>query len=226
MDDLAYGAATIDDCKIQIQKILYTMNAGKMPLTKWTANHCDVLDDLDDEIKVEAYLDDETKPTKMLGLIFDANADTSSVNVKKPKNIIYTKRGLLSVCASIYDPLGWLLPVVMKPRMLLQGLWRNGYDWDDETNAEAIEQFDRCLHQIETLRTISIPRWTGEYPDNASEFVGFSDASGAGYGAVLYCRMQVGDTFHISLIAACGHVVPMKGKTGSKATSDEPKEAC
>lgn len=42
-----------------------------------------------------------------------------------------TCRGILSVVSSIYDPLGVLVPVALKAKLILQDLCRKGLGWDD-----------------------------------------------------------------------------------------------
>ena len=42
-----------------------------------------------------------------------------------------TRRVILYVTSSIYDPLGYLSPFVLPAKCLLQDLCRNGKGWDD-----------------------------------------------------------------------------------------------
>ena len=42
-----------------------------------------------------------------------------------------TRRGILSTVSSVYDPLGFLAPVILTGRRILQGLCRDKSDWDD-----------------------------------------------------------------------------------------------
>ena len=40
------------------------------------------------------------------------------------------KQTLVSDIARIYDVLGWCLPSIVKPKILLQRLWKDKLDWD------------------------------------------------------------------------------------------------
>ena len=42
-----------------------------------------------------------------------------------------TRRGILSTVSSVYDPLGFLAPVILTGRQILQSLCRDKSDWDD-----------------------------------------------------------------------------------------------
>ncbi|KAH7698475.1 Pao retrotransposon peptidase family protein, partial [Aphelenchoides avenae] len=41
-----------------------------------------------------------------------------------------TKRGVLSALSSNFDPLGFLVPVLIKVKAFFQGLWKLNYEWD------------------------------------------------------------------------------------------------
>ena len=42
-----------------------------------------------------------------------------------------TRRGILSTVSSVYDPLGFAAPVVLKGKQILQQLCREKFDWDN-----------------------------------------------------------------------------------------------
>ena len=42
-----------------------------------------------------------------------------------------TRRGVLSTISSVYDPLGFVAPVILVGKQLLQELCRENMDWDD-----------------------------------------------------------------------------------------------
>ena len=41
------------------------------------------------------------------------------------------RRGMLSVISSIYDPLGFISPFVLRAKIILQQLCRQKLDWDE-----------------------------------------------------------------------------------------------
>ena len=64
---------------------------------------------------------------KTLGLICSVNKDKLSF---KPvtKHFTETRRGILSMISTIYDPLGILTPALLK---IIQDLWKDKIDWDE-----------------------------------------------------------------------------------------------
>ena len=44
MDGLFHGSDTIPQCQNQIAKIIKTLKAGKLPLTKWVSNETKILE--------------------------------------------------------------------------------------------------------------------------------------------------------------------------------------
>jgi hypothetical protein len=54
------------------------------------------------------------------------------INIKsKPM----TKRGIVSIVSSVYDPLGIVSPFVLTGRSILQNICKQGIEWDEEIGA-------------------------------------------------------------------------------------------
>ena len=47
-----------------------------------------------------------------------------------------TRRGLLSAVSSLFDPLGFVAPVTLFPKLLLQDLCKQGRSWDESLNED------------------------------------------------------------------------------------------
>ena len=48
------------------------------------------------------------------------------------KTFLNTKRGLLSLICSIFDPLGIVSPCLIEPKLVMHELWKDKIDWDEE----------------------------------------------------------------------------------------------
>ncbi|GIY23666.1 hypothetical protein CDAR_479021 [Caerostris darwini] len=73
----------------------------------------------------------------VLGLKWDTETDelycvSPDTDMGISDNI--SKRKLLSIVNSIYDPIGFTSPTTLLPKLLLQEAWRNKLDWDEDCN--------------------------------------------------------------------------------------------
>ena len=69
------------------------------------------------------------------------------VNLKKKTG---TRRGMLSILSSIFDPLGLVSPFVLKGRKILQQLCEQNVKWDepiDEPEAERVGSIGKLIYK-------------------------------------------------------------------------------
>ena len=72
--------------------------------------------------------------TKTLGIEWNISTDEFRLTIAElPLNTNVTKRVIVSDVAKVFDVLGWLSPVTVKMKILLQRLWEAKVDWDDPT---------------------------------------------------------------------------------------------
>jgi hypothetical protein len=75
---------------------------------------------------------DSTASSRVLGIRWDVKADQFFITIKDSPNFSETKRGMLSLSCSIFDPMGFLMPFTIKTRMIVQKLWDiKKLTWDD-----------------------------------------------------------------------------------------------
>uniref|UniRef100_A0A8D9FEJ5 Uncharacterized protein n=2 Tax=Cacopsylla melanoneura TaxID=428564 RepID=A0A8D9FEJ5_9HEMI len=103
-----------------------------------------------------------------------------------------TKRQALSKIASIYDVNGFLSPVTIYLKIFMQQVWLNkGVSWDSPLPINLQKQWDKIMSEMHLLREVQVPRYIlGSNPETL-DLVGFADASGAAYAAVVYLRVPV-----------------------------------
>ncbi|GBO99943.1 hypothetical protein EVAR_74303_1 [Eumeta japonica] len=64
-----------------------------------------------------------------------------------------TKRQVLKIVMSLFDPLGLASPVTTKAKQLLQEIWRRGTGWDDEIDQDLATQWNDWKSQLINLKT-------------------------------------------------------------------------
>lgn len=112
----------------------------------------------------------------------------------------------------MFDPLGWLAPIIIVAKIVMQDLWAICLDRDDELPSELTNRWRNLAQQLEDMTTISIPRWLGTSNSAiALELHGFSDASQRAPAAVICLRvLRELDDARVTLICAKTKVAPLK----------------
>ena len=67
-------------------------------------------------------------------MLLNMNLDSFTYEITQ-RDRPYTRRGVLSVVAAVYDPMGFLAPVTLIGKMLLQEMCRRQLSWDEEMSA-------------------------------------------------------------------------------------------
>ncbi|XP_011884101.1 PREDICTED: uncharacterized protein LOC105571245 [Vollenhovia emeryi] len=156
MDDVLSGGPTLKSA-ITLQTQLTEMLArGHFPLRKWRANHQDVLKHLSEHSRADNLLViDKDQPLKTLGLLWNATTDTFQYQVTLKGNALNTKRNVLSKIAQVFDPLGLVAPVLIVGKIIMQKIWQQQVEWDQElpTNLKmAWEDYNTSLAGLNDIR--------------------------------------------------------------------------
>ena len=62
-------------------------------------------------------------------------------------NITPIKRNVLSVIASVYDPIGYIQPIVIKLRLLLQEVCLLNVSWDEVISKQLLQKWMVILYK-------------------------------------------------------------------------------
>lgn len=217
MDDLMTGAETIEECISLQNQISVILDSAKMPIRKWCSNSNKILSSFEVNEKEPLYvIRTETDDViKSLGLCWIPIRDKLGFKVVPiPMRAHVTKRMLLSDLNKIFDPLGFLAPVLIKGKIFLQQLWQLKVEWDKPLSQELKLKWELFYQNLEELGLISIPRKCKPQSSNDFEVHGFCDASQEAYGACIYVRTKDGDgNWHSNLLCSKTRVTPIKAAT-------------
>ena len=193
VDDILSGAADISTAIHLKNQLISLLKAGRFHLRKWAANHPKLLEDIREEDRLRPAWRNftEDSPIQTLGVAWDPVEDAFRFQVSHvPDHQMATKRQVLSAIARLYDPMGWLAPVIIIAKILMQRLWKEGISWDDPLPKELMKEWIRFVTDLPGIHELSLPRWIGSKPTGTSEFHGFADASKSAYAAVIYVVTQ------------------------------------
>ena len=190
---------------------------GKLHLHKFISNNRKVLEsvsvsDRAMEVKNVDLSHDYLPVQSVLGVRWNVETDSFFLRVsltEKPP----TRHGILSIVASIYDPLGFLSPFVLLGKRVLQEMCQKGFSWDDPLPSELRPRWESWLSDLPNLEKIYIPRCFR--PQNFGKIMQvelhhFSDASSYGYGQCSYLRLVSENNIHCALIMGKARVAPTK----------------
>lgn len=153
---------------------------------------------------------------RALGIQWQRESDVFKFQVEL-KNQPDTRRGILATVASVYDPLGFIAPLLLNGKRILQELCRHGTGWDDPVTDELKPRWERWKTDLINLKEVEIPRSYAPCSFGKAVKVQlhhFSDASTCGYGQCSYVRLcnKEGDV-HCALVMAKSRVSPLKVTT-------------
>ena len=129
VDDLLSGANSVHEAKGLRNNLIPTLKKAHFDIRKWTSNEASLVLDLPPEYReandnLEFLKEDHT--IKTLGIVWNPIQDVFLFQVMHvEKNSLdqgITKREMLSDISKIFDPLGWLSPVVIQLKQLMQKL--------------------------------------------------------------------------------------------------------
>ena len=133
-------------------------------------------------------------------------------------SIEYTKRVLLSLVASIFDPLGMLGPFSMYAKIIIQKLWRLGYTWDETVTHDLVLEIQNWIDSSKYVKNFVLKRVY--FPDipwttiKNLEIISYSDASNHAFRSVVYMRTYRSDgSCATSFIASKSRVSPLQRLT-------------
>ena len=185
------------DSAVRLVKSTVSMcEQGGFKLHKFVSNDSEVMSKIPPENRsknlqnVEIGMDHPLFE-QALGIKWNASDDMLHFNVDLPKKPS-TRRGVLSMVSSLYDPLGLLSPFMLRGKCILKQLCCDGASWDEAISEEVEELWNEWKNDTQQLPEITVPRCyipRGFGRVKIYELHHFSDASMDGCGQCSYLRV-------------------------------------
>ena len=124
-----------------------------------------------------------------------------------------TRRGILSVLNSVYDPLGFGAPFLLKGKQIFQKLCEQGLKQDGELPKEKAAEWIKWKDKLSDLKSVHLKGCfippIGKVKDCSLHF--FPDVCKNGYGQVTYLHgVDESGKVHRSLVMGKARVAPLK----------------
>ncbi|XP_028403933.1 uncharacterized protein LOC114526520 [Dendronephthya gigantea] len=216
VDDGLKSVPSIDEAISLISQTKEMCSHGGFNLHKFVSNKKEVIKEIpeEDRAKTVKNLDLDVLPVeRVLGIQWCIEVDSFEFRILLQDRPL-TRRGILATVSSIYDPMGFVAPIILTGKRILQNLCRDKLDWDDEIPDSIKMQWERWRKELHCLNELSIPRCYkpvdfGEV--TSAELHHFSDANTVGYSQCSYLRLKNAQCkIHCSLVMGKARVTPVK----------------
>ncbi|XP_075254789.1 uncharacterized protein LOC142346166 [Convolutriloba macropyga] len=184
-DDFIQTFSTDEEAANTATELKHVLKTGGFNLNKFLSNKPAVLENIAEEHRIGVL-----KLQKILGQTW--NPESDQLLFAKPKlsydneNII--QRNLLSMAASLFDPIGKILPFAIRLRCILQKLIKQGHNWYQLLSKENYHEIQQWREDFQNMPPIQIPRCLVPNVDGTHELHTFTDASLSAVSAVAYLR--------------------------------------
>lgn len=162
VDDGLISLESVDKTIKLVKEAQALCTKGKLHLHKFISNNRRVLESIDikehaAEVKNVDFHHDDLPVQGALGIRWNVERDAFCFKVllnEKPA----TRRGVLSIVSSVYDPLGFLAPFILQGKKVLQEMCQRGISWDEPLPSELKPRWESWVNDLTNLEKIQIPR--------------------------------------------------------------------
>jgi hypothetical protein len=189
--------STPEDEAIDLSKKVKEVCAkGGFNLTKFVGNTERIINQTPQEHRAENVKNlslgqDKLPMERVLGVHWCIESDVFKFRIQLKDNPC-TRRGILSTISSIYDPLGFIAPVVLVGKRILQDICQSS-SWDEQVDDATRNKWEKWHGELYLLERLDVPR--SFKPKEFGKVVSvqlhsMSDASTTGYGQCSYLRLR------------------------------------
>ena len=148
-----------------------------------------------------------------LGVLWKTEEDLLGFKVSI-KDKPTTRRGTRSILSSVYDPLGFGAPFLLRGKQILQRLSEKNLKWDTKLPEDLQTEWEKWKIKLPALQEVQIKRCFMP-PDfgkvSECSLHHFSNACKSGYGQVSYLRLvDEKGKIHCSLVMRKSRVTKLK----------------
>ncbi|XP_048003936.1 uncharacterized protein LOC125240133 [Leguminivora glycinivorella] len=218
MDDMLIALDMSEQEARRVVNDVYELNMrASFELRGFASNHPEVIADVVNS-KEETTVIGASDSECTLGLKWNHKRDTLGFNVNfrnTPENVLDgrelpTKRQVTSSAMSIFDPIGYISPISVLGKALMQEIWRTGIGWDTPIPVTLAPAWRSFIENVQQLKQLEIPRHVPAYNREAHMHV-FCDASEKIYAAAVYLVSITPEGERTSaLVAAKARVAPLR----------------
>ena len=240
VDDIVSGADTMDDAVKMFRESKALLKEGGFNLRKFNTNSAELRELILKEencvhpsptSKSHTY-ESYTKTMlggsstavpgeqKTLGVKWCLETDDLILDVieigQQAKRLSPTKRHIVSLVGRIFDPLGFLSPVVVQLKLFFRELCEAKLEWDEPLTSSLLVKWESIVDDLQSDHRIHISRYLLDDVSltvDSFSLTGFCDASEKAHAAVVYIRAKTQKGFHVRFLTSKTRVNPLQPQT-------------
>lgn len=196
VDDLLGATHSVESAVDLMSRTKSLLATRGLLLHKVVSNSKEVLESFDVSALVPDLVDidiNDAPLQRSLGIAWDVSKDVFAIRSVIPAQNSFTRRSLLSIISSVFDPCGWLSPVVLHGRTIMRKIMQETKDagWDDQLPERFRPPWNEWLESLKGIESLNVRRCFYSVP--STEIVErslhtFVDASKDGIGFTVYLR--------------------------------------
>ena len=155
VDNILSGCDTEEELLAYYSQSRDVMSQANFNLRSWSTNSKRL-----QEVTRQDNTSDPSTTVGILGLRWNITTDMLSLSTRKLPaiNTFVTKRDILQASSQIFDPLGWVTPVTVRAKILLQEIWLTKLTWDEPLPDMIKDRWTAILADLRELPNLLIPR--------------------------------------------------------------------
>ncbi|XP_037024126.1 uncharacterized protein LOC119066014 [Bradysia coprophila] len=227
MDDYLDSKFSVEEAVKVIKEVIFIHEQGSFEICNWVSSSKEVMAAIPENLRRKensvVTLAHENIPGRVLGVLWKPDEDvfTFSGNFAKidkellDGNRVPTKREVLQIVSSIYDPLGFVAHFVITGRIIMKNIWKTKIGWDQPIPESINNDWQVFLGNLKNIGNVQIDRC---YSPNLKCYDSlqlhiFGDSSSQAYCAIAFMRIEVSEKVEVKFITAKTRVTPLKEVT-------------
>ncbi|KHJ87041.1 Pao retrotransposon peptidase [Oesophagostomum dentatum] len=175
VDNLILTSNTIEEATTMHRSSKKIFQDLQTNLREFTSNSNHLME------KMEKKDKSKQQQPKVLAIKWNEKSDQFRVHCKFPESTLITKRFVTSSTTAIYDPMGWLVPLLHPPK-------RKQYEWDTKLTAEDEAVWRAIVNNMNKFER-NIPRFLAPKKSKVT-LITFADTSISTMSACTYIHHQ------------------------------------
>ncbi|XP_062706112.1 uncharacterized protein LOC134287683 [Aedes albopictus] len=224
VDDYLDSFRSVEEAAAVVKEVTLVHSLGGFEIRGFRSNSTDLLHEIGESAADEPknlMLERSTITESVLGMSWNPADDCFSYSFNLRDDIcpildeahVPTKREVLKVVMSLFDPLGLISHFLVHGKVIIQGTWAAGTGWDEPLNEGLNRKWRQWVALFPKLNDLKIPRcYFQTFPSNIEDLQihAFVDASDIAYSCAVYFRLVYDGHVQTALVGAKSKVAPLK----------------